>query len=347
MKFMERFNANKNQITVINQNIENGFLTSILKNTIWKTRQNVLELLREKFNKETFSFLLSIFFGIRSELDENIYNQFKNTGMAHLLAISGLNFSFLGLLFLKIFKPFFSKSISLIIATMILFLYLAIIYPSASSSRAFLMFLIYSIYFLLGYKTSGVTILFISSIILILSNPFQIFDLGFQLSFYATSGILLFSNYFKINMPNLLPKTIKSTISVTLSAFLSVLFIQWSAFKKVSFFSLVSSLLTVPAFTFYFASVFFLLIFLIIFNFSFISNLIEFLTNCFLKLIDILDNIPAQKLPAIPSFWGYFFLPLLFIVLFCISRIKFNPKNRLNLNLFLTKNIVNLFKKIF
>jgi competence protein ComEC len=333
--------ADADQISIINDKLKNDYLTNIFKKTIWKFRQKNLAFLREKFNKDTNAFLLSIFFGIRSELDPEIYDQFKNTGMVHLLAISGLNFSFLGLLFLKIFKPFFSKSISLIITIIFLYFYIIIIFPSASSWRAFLMYLIYAIYFLSGQKTSSFTILSISAILLILTNPYQIFDVGFQLSFYATAGILLFSNYFKSILPDLLPESIKSTIAITLSAFLSILFIQWCYFKKVSFFSLFSSIFTVPAFTFYFSSVFFLLLFFIIFKFQFLGVLIEFFTNCFLKLINLLDYIPAQKLPEIPAFFGYICLPFLFFLIYFISRAKI----RLNLNLFLTKNIVNLFSK--
>lgn len=306
-------NANPENSKLIDDNINFFLINRIFKQTIYKFRDNLVSRLREALSEESFSFILSIYFGERDKMDEELYDAFCNTGMVHLLAISGLHIGFIGMIFFFFFKLFLSKSKALVISVILLFVYMLIIVPSASSLRAFLMYTLFVFYFVTGMRTSRISILSFSGIILLFYNPFIIFDLGFQFSYLATAGILFLSEPISNKLPKIIHKKIKSSIAVTISAFLSVFVLQWATFKRVPLFSILSSILIVPLFGLIFSGTFFMLILFFFTNLSFLAKVIDVTIYLFLKIIKILDLIKAINLPGIPKFLSYLFLPLIIL----------------------------------
>jgi competence protein ComEC len=303
---------------------------NILKNSVWLFRDNLLEKLKSNLSDRVYALVLSIFFGIRSEIDQETYKEFQNTGMLHLLAISGMNISFIGGMFLVFFRLILSKSKSFLISIFFLFIYIVLILYSPSSFRAFLMYGIQGMFFIFGIRTIGITVLCFSGIFMIFNNPFCIFDPGFQLSFLATSGILLFSKIVADYFPKKLPEKIKSLIAVTLSAFFSVFVLQWALFQKIQFFSLISSLFVVPVFEFMFMALFFIVSFYYITGFNFLIKLIEIPINIFLEIIKFLDKIPPVIMPEIPLIYSYLSIPVLVIIFYLIlpEFLKFSSKRK-------------------
>ena len=321
-------NAKQNKIKIINNEKMLPVHIKILKKSIWKARELTIFMVKNKFSNEVSSFLLSIFLGLRNEIDEEQYDQFRNTGMVHLLAISGLHIGFIGMLFFKLFHFILSKSKSLIISIVFLFFYMLIIAPSASSARAFIMYVVCAVYFISGMKTVSINNLAVSAIILMFINPYCIFDLGFQFSFLATAGIMLLAGIISEKLPYFIPQKVKSIIAVTFSAFSSIFCLQWSIFGEVAVFSIISSIAVVPIFGYYFAVCFIFLLLLVITNFYPFVFLIELLSKLFLMMIDFLDIIPTMKLPAIPRFSSYIILPLLVIYFYIIhEKLVFIIKN--------------------
>jgi len=314
--------AEEDEVEIV-EKIKPDIVSIFFKKTVWAGREKIINFLKERLSSRAFGFLISIYLGERSELDKEIFQDFTNTGLLHLIAISGLNISFLSLIFFSIFKNIFSKSISLLFSLFFLFIYIILIIPSASSTRAFLMFLLPIMYFLSGRKTSGFTVLSITGLLMCLQNPYCIFDIGFQFSFYATAGIMLFSNLIKRKLPVRIPDGIKTDISITLSAFISILFIQWPVFKQVSFFSVISSIFMIPFFNIFFGVSFFLLLLFCITKLGILLFLIENFTSLFLETVHLLDFIPAQKLQEIPVIFGYLFLPALFILFYFFKKVYF------------------------
>ncbi|HPO50236.1 MAG TPA: ComEC/Rec2 family competence protein [Spirochaetota bacterium] len=312
-------NTKNERLRLIERKIGISEYEFFLKRTLWDFREKCLNKLKKNFNEKSYSFILSIFFGIRSELDNEIYLDFQNTGMLHLLAISGMHIGFIAGVFFMFFNLFLSKSKAYVISSIFLFGYVAIILASPSSGRAFIMYLINSAFFIFGLKTIGMTILSLSGIFLIFINPFCIFDLGFQLSFFATAGILLFSKMFESAIPFPIPSKIKSVFCVTLSAFSSLFFIQWALFKKIQFFALISSIFVIPFFEYLFTFLFFGIIVFYLTNFNLLRITMEFIIDIFLKTISFLNNIPPLHLPEIPPFLAYLSFPLTIIVCYVLA----------------------------
>lgn len=311
--------AKTENIKVINEKINNSNLNKVLMGTVWKFRDYLINLLNRSLSSESYSFIISIYLGERSEMDEELYQAFCNTGMIHLLAISGFNFTFIGMIFLGFFKIFLSKSKSLILSIIFLLFYMLIIVPSASSLRAFLMYVIFALYFITGIRSKALSILSLSAIILMFDNPYVIYDLGFQLSYSATAGILLFSDIINEKLPDVLNQKIKSSITVTFTAFISVFPLQWSVFKQVPFFSLISSIIVVPIFSIFFLVNFIFLIAFCITRFLFITRIIEILSFSFLKLINILDLVKPAIMPEIPGYLAYLTIPILVLYFYLLE----------------------------
>ena len=198
-------NAKESDIKKLDKSIGVSHIEKFFAKTIWSFRDSLLTKLDNNLNERSYSFILSIFFGIRSELDSDVLLDFQNTGMLHLLAISGMHISFIAGVFFVFLNFFLSKSKAYFISLIILFCYITLILVSPSSNRAFLMYLVQSLFFVFGMRTIGFTVLSISGIFLTINNPFAIFDIGFQLSFFATAGILLFGKIIeeeiKIDIP--------------------------------------------------------------------------------------------------------------------------------------------------
>ncbi|HOL57237.1 MAG TPA: ComEC/Rec2 family competence protein, partial [Spirochaetota bacterium] len=320
----------ENDFRVI-KNIKADWWTELIKNTVYNLREYIIDGITINLNYKSSSFILSIFLGLRNEMDEETLNDFRDTGLLHLIAISGLHIGFIGSIFFSLFNFFLSKSKSYIFSIIFLFIYILLLIPQASSQRAFIMYCIMALFFIAGNKTSGITILSFSCILLMFLNPYSIFDIGFQLSFLATLGILLFSKSIEEKLPIFLPDKLKSIISVTVSAFLSILLLQWSLFRKIAFFSLISSIIMVPLFEILFISLFFLVFSMFTLKIKFISFIINILCGIYLKLVEILDLIPPVTMIKIPVFISYFSIPILFCIFYIF--IPFIIKNIKNIKL--------------
>ncbi len=293
---------------------------------IWKMRDKILLNLKTNLNKESYAFILSIFFGIKSEMDRTTYDDFSISGMLHLLAISGLHIGFIAGFFLSLFKTFLSKSISYIISLIILSLYMLLIIVSPSSERAYLMYFIQALFFIIGFTSSSLAVVSLSAIILLFINPFFVFNVGFQLSFLATVGIIMFSNdlddlFFivPINKP-------RKILSISMGTFLSLFVVQWILFQRAYLFSIFTSLIMIPLFEIIFIFLFFSIIVIGIFNLFIFAKIVDFIVFIYLKLVYYSALVLPISLPKIDPVFGYILIPisliLSYLAIFNIGKIK-------------------------
>lgn len=141
---------------------------------------------------DDFGIIAGLLFGDKAYLDDDLYEQFQQNGIAHVLAVSGLH---VGLLYSIIIKLLNGKKNLLSSALTILFLYVYAALSSFSISvlRASIMIVLDILAFHLRRRYDMVCGASLTAIIFLLINPYQLFDSGFQLSFVAayTLGIML------------------------------------------------------------------------------------------------------------------------------------------------------------
>lgn len=139
--------------------------------------------------KEDFGILCAMLLGERAELTEEINALFQKNGISHLLSISGLHISLIGMGIYKLFRKYAGFLMSGLASALLLFLYVWMAGSPVSAVRAFVMFL-----FLLGAALLGRTYDMLSAasfiaFLLLFHSPFLIYHSGFLLSFGAVFAI--------------------------------------------------------------------------------------------------------------------------------------------------------------
>ncbi|MCA9974705.1 MAG: ComEC/Rec2 family competence protein, partial [Anaerolineales bacterium] len=139
--------------------------------------------------------LSGILLGNDNGLATVLNDAFRNTGMTHIIAISGFNIAILIGIFIGLAEPALGKRGGVVAAIVGVTLYTILVGASASVVRAALMgslYLIGSRWF--GRPNFAYAALFLASLIMTLLNPHTLWDVGFQLSFSATLGLILYAD---------------------------------------------------------------------------------------------------------------------------------------------------------
>ena len=156
-------------------------------------------------------FLNAVLFGETAGLDEDVYDDFRNNGTAHILAVSGLH---IGILYSLLRKLTGEKITLMSFAFMLLFFlsYGSLAMWSPSVTRAIVMIFMSIAARLYDMRYDILTSMSFIALILILKNPYVIYGTGFQMSFLAITSIGFFGNI----IPKKIPKVLRSSIAVSL-----------------------------------------------------------------------------------------------------------------------------------
>ena len=150
------------------------------------------EAVRPYMGETEFKICAGLMFGETSYMDEELYEQFRLNGIAHVLAVSGLHVGLLYALILKLLKGR-RGTVSTFAILISLGAYAALSSFSVSVLRASLMISLNLLSFHLKRRYDMVCAASFTAIVFLLTNPWQLFDTGFQLSFAAaySMGIAL------------------------------------------------------------------------------------------------------------------------------------------------------------
>ena len=194
-----------------------------------------------------------IFTGNKNYIDAGVKSDFKKSGIAHVLAVSGLHLSILcGIIFafLNLIKA--HKKITCAVIILCCLFFMAFTGFSVSVIRSGVTLILFYSAFLIGRKSDSFTSLLIAGTFILLLNPYNIFNIGFQLSFFATLGIITVNSLNNKIMRLLRFKFLKITASsfiITIAATVFTLpFIAYN-FKMLSLISPVANLVTAPLIT--------------------------------------------------------------------------------------------------
>lgn len=162
-------------------------------------RLRLMRLLERNFDRTHLAIVLAMTLGDKSLIDKDVKEDYSLTGASHVLALSGLHLTILyGLLvFLlgrceRLFPRLFRRAVCEILILLILWGYVILVGMSSSVIRSAVMLTIYSFVTLLNRARLSVNTLALTAIILLIINPYSLFDISFQLSFISVWSILLF-----------------------------------------------------------------------------------------------------------------------------------------------------------
>jgi len=216
-------------------------------NAIFETRKWVAEKIELSHNQRTTSLLKGLLLADRSEIDYRTKESFINSGVIHVLAVSGLHVGFIVLIFM-----FLTSRISIYPRTILtvvgLIAFLLLTDSPASVFRATIMVVVLLLIYLSNRTYNSVNALSIAALILLLINPAEIFNPGFQLSFSAVLSILIVYPILseKITTKNKVLRYLLLFSAVSFSAQLGTLPFTLIYFHKLSIVSLLANLLVIP-----------------------------------------------------------------------------------------------------
>ncbi len=199
---------------------EKGIVGSLFINNIKKSdddfisnlyhiKNKVYKMLEENLGKRKAGLISSIAFGYSECLDDEDKEYMKSFGIIHAISVSGLHVAIV----YSVLRRFLGVKIGLI-ATIIYVLFTGSNY---SSIRAFLMLSTLELSYLLKRNNNSISALSISGIILLLMRPYAVFEVSFHLSYLATLGIILCNKKLNYKFYKL-PKILRNTLSISLSA---------------------------------------------------------------------------------------------------------------------------------
>ena len=138
------------------------------------------------------SVMKTMLLGEKGILDEEIKGLYQRNGIAHILAISGLHISMIGMgLYQLLRRAGLKIRLSAILASMVIVLYGMMTGFAVSAIRAIVMFLLQMLAQILGRTYDRITALAVAAVLVLVEQPLYLFHSGFQFSFLCVLGISL------------------------------------------------------------------------------------------------------------------------------------------------------------
>jgi ComEC/Rec2-related protein len=212
-------------------------------------RAGIARSIDRHFRAETASLLKALYFGNKNHLDKRTIEYYKKAGVMHVLAASGLHVGIVAAIPFMLLAPLrIGKTAILAVTTVLLLFYLYITDMPVSLVRAFMMFAVYTVQRLLDMDRGAVNTLFLTASAILVFVPHELYEPGFQLTFGATLGILLFYRSFDAVL-DFLPRFLRGSLSLTLAAQIPVFPIILYHMGEVNLAGIVSNLVAVPGIT--------------------------------------------------------------------------------------------------
>ena len=165
---------------------------SFLKEKLYGFRQVLHDRLAEVFPAKEASVMQTLLLGEKEELDAGVKALYQKNGIAHILSISGLHITLLGMgvyrLLKKLGLPVRAAAVG---GAMLLLIYGVMVGMSVSASRAIGMYLLQMLGIFVGRTYDMLTGLGLMALLLVLQEPDRLFDVSFLMSFGAVLGICI------------------------------------------------------------------------------------------------------------------------------------------------------------
>ena len=315
---------------------------SNFKLLIHKIREKLKQNIQELLTKETYALGIGILIGDNSRINEKIVEDFKNSNLSHMLAVSGAHINYVVLTVSILFtKKRAGIKAQRVVTIMMMLFFMELTQMTSSVVRAGISCIIYMLASLLYRKADVINAMAISTLLILLNNPFKLFDIGFQLSYAGTLGIILFCNLINIPIKNKLLKYLKDSIIISISANIFIIPIMMYQFHTISLTFILSNLLAGPLLGIsIILEIIVLLISFMSINIAAIpAKVLNILLILIINIANWFSNIEISKIyvitPQIISIVAYY--------LICAAIILKQKNRKIIVIIMLTVLIINLF----
>ncbi len=194
--------------------------------------------------------------GDEGAVPSELRNQFSESGINHILSISGLHVAAVVLVFYIAIKWVLKRSEFLLLRFQVprltaaitiipVFIYTALAGFATPVVRAFIMATVYLISIAIGRGENKLNTLAVSAFIILLWHPWALFELSSQLSFASVLGILIMNRFYPLKL-NTFKDKLSSSIKTTIAASAATLPFIIASFGILSLVSIPANLILVP-----------------------------------------------------------------------------------------------------
>jgi len=297
-------------------------------------RYNTYKNLTKNMSEENAGLCYAMLFGDKGALTGNVYDDFRFSGLAHVLAVSGLHVNLILAVFMYVLRRMrVPKNYALLSALPILCFYCALCGFSAGVFRASLMFCVYAAASLLHKRYDPLGALSLASITALLIFPDKLFGYSYPLSYLAAFSIFaVMPRLMKLTEKPLsrVPLRIRQALCLTVSAQIMTLPVTLNfGFNP---YAVLTNIVVLPVIIAHFYILIPAAVLSIIPFMSFILTLPGLTASAALALTNFAARLPAAHITLIPAVLLFLLVPALFIAgKFVMLNIKWKAASALPL----------------
>ena len=312
-----------------NEKQQFGLLKHVLVNAkiqIFKIKNAFQDSINRSIPEPSAAFINGILLGNQTGIDQDLKYDFSRTGMTHIMAISGYNVTIIAKIVVSILVLFMMRQKAFWFTVICIIIFTIMVGAESSIIRAAIMGIIVLIARQTGRIGSPHVALSLAASAMLAFNPTLLrFDIGFQLSFMATVGIIYISPIFgnKMNFLYDFP-LLRETIAMTISAQLCVLPLLMYYFKTLSIISLFANAIILPVIPYAMFLGFCAGLTGIIFEplGYFFGTVTWIISSLVLKIINILSEIPGATISISIKWYSVIIFYLLLFIFYKITSKK-------------------------
>ncbi len=196
---------------------------------------------------DEFGVAYAMLTGGSSYIDEDLLSAYRELGIAHIFAVSGLHIGFFSAALSLVLKRCrANRFVTAAVVILASFFYSGVCGFSSSSVRAAIMCSVAFLASLSGKRYDGLSALGVAATLVLLFNPVELFNAGFVLSFTVVAGLLVVAPPLTALFKKFLPQKLASSLAAVFAAFsFSVPVLFW-CFGQISFLSVFANLVLLP-----------------------------------------------------------------------------------------------------
>ena len=220
-------------------------LTEMILLTLLDLREHSVSLLEKWLPEPMSSLAAGILLGVKGQMPSTFHEALVNTGTLHIVAASGYNVSIVASVIMNLLGRFLSRGVVIGWGIVGIVGYVLLSGVSASVVRAGIMGSLTLIAYYFGRPAEARRLLWLTGALMLFFNPLMLIDIGFQLSFIATAGLLYLEPWLEKRLsriPPLMGEYLFPTLAATLA---TTPLIIWH-FGRVSWIAPLVNVLVLP-----------------------------------------------------------------------------------------------------
>lgn len=325
----------------------------ILKSSNGSFIHNIQKYIKDTINgtltDEEGNLLLAILLGDKDKLSEDIQESFKTSNLSHMLAVSGAHVSYiiLGLTYV-LQNSIIGKKNGKIVCIIFLLAFMAITNFTPSVTRACIMAILTLLSSIIYRKSDVYTNISVAALITLIFNPYSLLDLGFQLSYGGTIGIIIFIKRIQEKKSNSkVINYIKQMALVSIYANIIIIPIMMYHFNTVSFTFIISNIMASPILGIIVITGFLFIIASITVKplTRLIAIFIKPILSILIKISQICSKLPFSNILVVTPYM-FNVISYYAIILYCIKSKK-NNKCKIIICLLIVLILINFIIYIF